>query len=67
MSLSPFSVSTRLSERLTPAKIRELAELIAKSEHPQPSAALVTPLLELVSGTQLAMHGPVSRPPRVNV
>lgn len=49
MSLSqPVSPSARLSERLTPAKIRELAELIVKSEHPQPSAAVVTPLLELV-------------------
>ena len=48
MSFSPFSLSTRLSERLTPAKTRELADLLAKSEHPQPSAAVVNPLLELV-------------------
>lgn len=48
MSLSPFSVSTKLSERLTPAKTRELAALILKSEHPQPSSAVASPLLELV-------------------
>lgn len=45
-----FSISTKLSERLTPAKTRELAGLIMKSEHPQPSVAVVTPLLELVRG-----------------
>ena len=44
-----LSLSTKLSERLTPAKIRELAELIVKSERPQPTSAIVTPLLELVS------------------
>lgn len=48
MSLSPFSLSTKLSERLTPAKTRELAGVIAKGEHPQPTSAVVTPLLELV-------------------
>ena len=49
MSLSqPLSPSEKLSERLTPARIRQLAELVVKSEHPQPSAAVVTPLLELV-------------------
>ena len=48
MSFSPLSFSSGLSERLTPARMWQLAGLIAKSEHPQPSPALITPLLELV-------------------
>ncbi len=49
MSLSTLSEPARLSDRLSTAKIRELAALILKSEHPRPSRALVDPLLELVS------------------
>ena len=48
MSLSPFSLSTKLSERLTQAKTRELAGAVLKAEHPHPSPAAVSPLLELV-------------------
>ena len=48
MSISPFSGSAKLSERLNAAKTRELASLILKSDLPHPSKDLIAPLLELV-------------------
>ena len=48
MSLSPEPVGARLTGRLTEPRIRELAALILKCEHPLPSRALIGPLLELV-------------------
>ena len=48
MDAGAFSLPTRLLEQLTPAKMRELAGLILKGEHPQPSEAVVGPLLEMV-------------------
>lgn len=44
-----ISGPARLSDRLSTARIRELAALIIKSEHPHPTRALIDPLLELVS------------------
>ena len=49
MSFSPEPPTPNLSERLTGAKIKKLASLVLRSEHPQTSSAVVAPLLELVS------------------
>ena len=57
MSLSMVSGPARLSDRLNPAKIRELAALILKSEHPQPSRALIDPLLNLVRTGSYILYG----------
>lgn len=46
--VSGCSNMSSLSERLSSGRLRELATLLLKAEHPSPSRKLVEPLLELV-------------------
>ena len=57
MSLSAVSSPSRLTEGLTPTKIKELVSLILKSEHPHTSREVLEPLLELVSSSRTIVIG----------
>ena len=46
-----------LSDRLTGGKLRDLASLLLRAEHPAPSRRMVEPLLELVSRGEREREG----------
>ena len=59
-------MSSGLSDRLTGGKLRELASLLLRAEHPAPSRRLVEPLLEMVSWDDQGVvenHGSVMEDP----